>query len=174
MARATRSPRGQNRLREAMEAFERERPTPSLSQPAASTALKADFDDPTFRTLVASALIMDPTLLQRVADRALHGDVKPANPLAAVRALKQTPSSPGRLEDEGVSTVAAVADLGALVRQARQDMGLSQQAFADLAGLGRRFVSELESGKATLEFAKVLSACAAAGIDLMARLRAKP
>lgn len=174
MAKATPSPKGQNRLREALAAFERERSTLSLSQPAASD-LKADFDDPAFRTLLAGALILDQTLLKRIADLAPHGDIKPANQLAALtRTPKQAPPSSGSFEEGSVSPVTTVADLGVLVRQARQDMGLSQQAFADLAGLGRRFVSELESGKVTAEFGKVLSACAAAGIDLMARLRARP
>ena len=70
-----------------------------------------------------------------------------------------------------VHKIASAADLGRLLRAARDERGLSQQAFADLAGVGRRFVSELENGKATLEFDKVLSVAAAAGIDLFARRR---
>jgi len=50
-------------------------------------------------------------------------------------------------------------------------MRLSQQQFADLAGVGRRFVSELENGKTTLEFDRVLQACKAAGVDVIARRR---
>ncbi|ALJ16297.1 helix-turn-helix domain-containing protein [Sphingopyxis macrogoltabida] len=69
--------------------------------------------------------------------------------------------------------LASVADLGALVRTARLQLGLTQQRFADLAGVGRRFVSELESGKPTLEAARVLRCCAAAGIDIFAELRAQ-
>jgi HTH-type transcriptional regulator/antitoxin HipB len=60
---------------------------------------------------------------------------------------------------------------GELVRLARQKQGLSQQHLADAAGVGRRFLSELESGKSTLEFGKVLQVAAAAGIDLLARSR---
>jgi y4mF family transcriptional regulator len=60
---------------------------------------------------------------------------------------------------------------GELVRLARQKQGLSQQHLADAAGVGRRFLSEVESGKSTLEFGKVLQVAAAAGIDLLARLR---
>lgn len=67
--------------------------------------------------------------------------------------------------------VTSPADLGALVRAARKAAGLDQQALADLAGVGRRFVSELENGKATLEFGKVLTVAAALGIDLLARKR---
>lgn len=61
--------------------------------------------------------------------------------------------------------------IGELVREARRKMKLNQQEFADLAGVGRRFVSELESGKPTLEFDKVMQACAAAGIDMTAASR---
>ncbi|PVM90339.1 hypothetical protein DDF67_10270 [Caulobacter endophyticus] len=50
-------------------------------------------------------------------------------------------------------------------------MNLTQTEFADMAGVGRRFVSELENGKATLELGKVMAACAAAGIDLLAAQR---
>lgn len=66
-----------------------------------------------------------------------------------------------------------VGDLGALVRTARLQLGFTQQSFADLAGVGRRFVSELESGKPTLEADRVLRCCAAAGIDIFAELRAQ-
>ena len=42
---------------------------------------------------------------------------------------------------------------------------------ADLAGVGRRFLSELEAGKPTLEIGKVLLVLTAAGIELVARDR---
>lgn len=67
--------------------------------------------------------------------------------------------------------IKSAAELGRFVRVARKRMDLSQQAFADLAGVGRRFVSELESGKPTVEFDKALKVCAAAGIDLFASER---
>jgi y4mF family transcriptional regulator len=67
--------------------------------------------------------------------------------------------------------VTTVAELGALVKAARKRLKLPQQRFADLAGVGRRFVSELEAGKATLEADRVLRCCLAAGIDIFARAR---
>jgi y4mF family transcriptional regulator len=69
------------------------------------------------------------------------------------------------------NAIAAAADIGKLVRDARKTMGMNQQRFADLAGVGRRFVSELESGKASLEIGRVLAVCKAAGIDLFAQRR---
>ncbi len=63
------------------------------------------------------------------------------------------------------------AALGARIRAARRGMNMNQQRFADLAGVGRRFLSEVEAGKPGAEFGKVLACCAAAGIDLFARTR---
>ncbi len=56
-----------------------------------------------------------------------------------------------------ITTIGSPADLGRLVRKVREGRGLSQQEFADLAGVGRRFLSELENGKPTLELGKVLA-----------------
>jgi y4mF family transcriptional regulator len=61
--------------------------------------------------------------------------------------------------------------LGEVIRLARQKRGLSQQLLADGAGVGRRFLSELENGKTTLEFEKILQVATAAGVDLFAKLR---
>ena len=60
----------------------------------------------------------------------------------------------------------SASDIGHAVRKARKARGLTQQEFADLAGVGRRFLSELEAGKPTLEIGKVLKVVAAAGIRL--------
>lgn len=70
-------------------------------------------------------------------------------------------------------SVRAVADLGALIRRARKAMKMNQSEFAAHAGVGRRFVSELESGKPSLEFDRVMACVQAAGIDLTARLRSR-
>lgn len=67
--------------------------------------------------------------------------------------------------------ISTVNKLGFLVRNARESMGMNQQRFADLCGVGRRFISELENGKNTLELGKVIEVCSAAGIDLYAMYR---
>lgn len=61
--------------------------------------------------------------------------------------------------------------LGDLIRAARKAKNLSQQEMADLAGVGRRFLSELENGKPSLEFGKVITVANAIGIDLFAKRR---
>ena len=62
--------------------------------------------------------------------------------------------------------VRTVADIGRRVRDARKAMKMTQQRFADLAGVGRRFLIELERGKSTLEIGRVLAVCHAAGLRL--------
>ncbi|WP_236619930.1 helix-turn-helix transcriptional regulator [Micavibrio aeruginosavorus] len=59
-------------------------------------------------------------------------------------------------------------ELGAIVREARKEQHLTQEELAGLTGTGRRFISELEQGKTTLELGKVLLVLAALGIALYA------
>lgn len=47
-------------------------------------------------------------------------------------------------------------ELGRLVRRARRTVGLTQIELAGMAGLGERFIVDLERGKATCEIGKVL------------------
>lgn len=87
---------------------------------------------------------------------------------AAANPLPETPADPAGRPAWPLPSAAA---LGPLVRQQRQRLGFSQQRLADLAGVGRRFVSELESGKPSLEIDRVITCCTALGIDLFARSR---
>jgi y4mF family transcriptional regulator len=63
------------------------------------------------------------------------------------------------------------SDLGMMIRTSRKAQRLNQTQLAEAAGVGRRFVSEIEDGKATAEFGKLLAVCSALGIDLFARPR---
>jgi HTH-type transcriptional regulator/antitoxin HipB len=81
------------------------------------------------------------------------------------------PKAEGGNDVASATPIASAHDLGRLVRAERERRRLSQQAFADLVGVGRRFISELENGKATLELGKVLQVASATGIDLLARRR---
>ena len=66
-----------------------------------------------------------------------------------------------------------VRDLGAAVRDARSQAGLSQQAVADRAGVPRQWVSRLETGSNPgAELRKVLDLLAA--LDLMVVLAPVP
>lgn len=48
------------------------------------------------------------------------------------------------------------ADIGALVRSARKQQNLRQDELAGVAGVGLRFVVDLEAGKPTAQIGKVL------------------
>lgn len=77
----------------------------------------------------------------------------------------------GQVPRTANSPLTSAAELGQMIRRARKAMKLNQAQFAAQAGVGRRFLSELEGGKPSLEFDKVLACAAAAGIDLLARAR---
>ncbi len=57
-------------------------------------------------------------------------------------------------------------ELGKLARTGRESQKLSLRTAAPQANVGTRFLSEFERGKPTAEFAKVISAVHAAGLDL--------
>lgn len=92
---------------------------------------------------------------------------------APVEPALALPSPPAGRMDNAASfiPIRSAHEIGRLIRETRERRKLSQQAFADLVGVGRRFISELENGKATLEFDKVLQVALASGIDVLARRR---
>lgn len=61
--------------------------------------------------------------------------------------------------------------IGRFVRAQRRRQGLRQAELAALAGVGNRFVSELEHGKPGLELGRVLIVLRALGAVLEARTR---
>ncbi|MDP2320550.1 MAG: helix-turn-helix transcriptional regulator [Acidobacteriota bacterium] len=56
--------------------------------------------------------------------------------------------------------------VGSIVRQARLAQGLRQDQLAAAAGVGVRFLVELEAGKPTVRLAKVLAVLDALGLRL--------
>ncbi|MCL2125840.1 MAG: helix-turn-helix transcriptional regulator [Oscillospiraceae bacterium] len=54
-------------------------------------------------------------------------------------------------------TVYTIADIGAIVRKKRIELGMTQTQLADISGSGTRFISELENGKQTMQIGKVLN-----------------
>lgn len=46
-----------------------------------------------------------------------------------------------------MNTISRPRDIGKLVRHKRKIKKISQQELAEICGVGRRFISELESGK---------------------------
>ena len=58
------------------------------------------------------------------------------------------------------------ADLGKLISKKRKSMQLTQSEFAALSGVGVRFISELENGKESIHFGKVLKILENMGLEL--------
>ena len=60
-------------------------------------------------------------------------------------------------------------ELGKAIRNARKAHGLTQTELAFAAGVGIRFISELEAGKPTAQLGKMLQVMAALGGSLAVR-----
>ena len=65
-------------------------------------------------------------------------------------------------------------ELGRRVRRERKRYGLRQAEIAALAGVGTRFVSELENGKPTLEIDRVRRVLETMGLELAVTPRSWP
>jgi y4mF family transcriptional regulator len=127
---------------------------------AGPPAAQSDLPILLLRELIYGEAPQAPTPLQR-----------PVPEPAAQDAPASTASAPAATESVAI---AASRDLGLLVRQRREALNLSQSALAQRAGVGRRFLSELENGKATLEIGKVLAVLAAANLRLAAAHEGPP
>ncbi|MDH5425806.1 MAG: helix-turn-helix transcriptional regulator [Gammaproteobacteria bacterium] len=57
-------------------------------------------------------------------------------------------------------------DIGLCVRAQRKAQSATQAEFAALCGVGVRFISDLENGKATMELGKVLKVLKCLGLQL--------
>ena len=122
-----------------------------------------------YRSLAARALPRSSSIRQAggniVGDDSRSGQFLTQKKPAASAPPTSTPDVPAP------RAIDSAADLGPIVRKARKRMKLSQDEFASYAGVGRRFLSELEGGKSSVEFDKVLTCARAAGIDICARPR---
>lgn len=56
--------------------------------------------------------------------------------------------------------------IGAIIREARRAQGLRQDQLAGAAGVGVRFIVELEAGKPTVQLGKALGVLAALGCKI--------
>jgi y4mF family transcriptional regulator len=64
-------------------------------------------------------------------------------------------------------TVTTVAEFGAAIRAERKAQGLRQDQLAGAAGVGVRFIVDLEAGKPTTRLGKALSVAAALGLRVV-------
>ena len=65
------------------------------------------------------------------------------------------------------------SDLGAILRQRRKELGMTQVQLAQACKCSPRFVSELERGTAGGNIKQVIRVCRAVGIDLYAKVRGR-
>lgn len=47
-------------------------------------------------------------------------------------------------------------DIGKIIRDTRKEQGLTQEELAGISGTGRRFISDLENGKNSIQTGKLL------------------
>lgn len=64
------------------------------------------------------------------------------------------------------NSVSSMQEIGELVRDKRKQDGLTQTELAELSQVGTRFLSELENGKTTLRFDKVIQVLQNLGLQL--------
>ncbi|MGI9098224.1 MAG: helix-turn-helix transcriptional regulator [Solirubrobacteraceae bacterium] len=67
----------------------------------------------------------------------------------------------------------ATEAFGQRVRDRRQHLGLSQSALADVVGVNRRVIGELERGKPSLQLSIALRVAEAVGLDVVLRERGR-
>ncbi len=58
-----------------------------------------------------------------------------------------------------------ISDFAATIKASRKTLGLRQEELAAAAGVGRRFLIELEAGKPTARLDKTLAVLGALGLD---------
>lgn len=68
-------------------------------------------------------------------------------------------------------TIRSAGEFGQAIRLRRKALGLTQAGVAQVAGVGNRFVSEVERGKPTAELGKVLRLVSMLGLDLQIACR---
>jgi y4mF family transcriptional regulator len=70
--------------------------------------------------------------------------------------------------------IASSRDLGLYVRDRRRNLGKTQTDLSTAAGVSRRWLSDLEAGKATVEIGLILRTLHALGLVLDAQPNAQP
>lgn len=68
-------------------------------------------------------------------------------------------------------SIASVRELGKLIRQTRKAQKMTQEDVSGLAGLGNRFIIDLEHGKETVQAQKVIDVLNLLGLELIIRKR---
>jgi y4mF family transcriptional regulator len=62
--------------------------------------------------------------------------------------------------------IKTVAEIGKIIKQARKRIGFNQQKAAEYAGVGTRFLSDLENGKSTVQLDLTLKVLKSNGFNV--------
>lgn len=68
-------------------------------------------------------------------------------------------------------TVTTAGDVGRVIRERRKEYGITQKQAAGMCNVGVRFLSELENGKPSLEFDKIMRVLQAFGFHCVIKGR---
>ncbi|MCD9122296.1 helix-turn-helix transcriptional regulator [Cupriavidus sp. UGS-1] len=79
----------------------------------------------------------------------------------------------GNLPVNGV-VIRNSAQLGAVIRQRREQFELKQTDLAGLGGTGNRFIVDLERGKPTVQLQKVIDLMDLLGLDVVVKPKTSP
>jgi HTH-type transcriptional regulator / antitoxin HipB len=110
-----------------------------------------------------------------IPDREYKGQWRPIFPSGNIMARFLTifptgniwPMKSGNLPIGNMAmTIKNAAEFGALIRQRRRKLGLTQDELAARCGVGLRFIIELEAGKPSCQLGKALTAAVEVGLHL--------
>ena len=65
------------------------------------------------------------------------------------------------------SIVSNPADFGLRIRERRHELGITQEELADVIGVHRRVIGDMERGKPNLQLRIALAATRALGLDIL-------
>ncbi|HUB35400.1 MAG TPA: helix-turn-helix domain-containing protein [Solirubrobacteraceae bacterium] len=82
---------------------------------------------------------------------------------------KSPPSGARRLDQEQSFRLYSAASLGQAIRHYREEAGLTQAQLAEMAGLNRTYLSDLERGKETEQLRRALRVLKLLGVRATAR-----
>lgn len=102
-------------------------------------------------------------------------DAAPAN-ASQVGAMRQPNSAPSPTSIplwQRYKKVESEASVGAAIRERRKELGYTQEWVAAMAGMSPRLIGEIERGRGTVGFEKVLLVANGLGIDLFTHVRGR-
>ncbi len=69
-------------------------------------------------------------------------------------------------QDTAYGKITTPAELGKIIRHKRKETGVRQETAAGMAGVGTKFLSQLENGKETAELGKTLQVLRKMGLEV--------